>query len=494
MNLSLDQDQNFLNKKMIFKNIPFLAYFTFLLFYTSVATWAQHHELSDQPVMWKGKPQDVLDSTSLLYAFKTGTTAGHFRYFFSQTTNEGELSDYYANAIGGGLRFETNSYHHFQFAVSGFYFFNVGSSVMHHPDPITGTLSRYEMGLFDIENPDNHRDMDRLEELYLKYNIKNGHIIIGRQLINTPLINIQDGRMRGTGVEGLWLDQQYAKKWRFQGGILTAISPRSTTKWYKGAESIGLYSQGVNPDGTPSNFRGNIELPYIGVASITWKPSKAFAYQAWDYHLPGLFNSTFQQVMLETSFKKMKWQNGAQLVRQWALANGGNENQSMAYIAEGSKALTFGFRSELAFPNWHYSVNYNRITAEGRYLFPREWGRDPFFTFMPRERNEGFGDVHAFVLKIENQNSASIWRKSGFSIGYFQLPDVKNFALNKYGIPSYMQANLDIRMKLDSLMQGLEGQLLLVCKYGVGDTYNNPKFEINKVNMLLTNLVLNYHF
>jgi hypothetical protein len=61
-------------------------------------------------------------------------------------------------------------------------------------------------------------------------------------------------------------------------------------------------------------------------------------------------------------------------------------------------------------------------------------------------------------------------------------------------MPSYLQANLDIRMKLDSLMQGLEGQLLLVCKYGVGDTYNNPKFEINKVNMLLTNLVLNYHF
>ena len=110
---------------MKFKVIPFLFYFTILLFFTIVPTWAQHHELSDQPVMWKGKPQDVMDSTSLLYAFKTGTTAGHFRYFFSQTTNEGALSDYYANAIGGGLRFETNSFHHFQFAVSGFYFFNI---------------------------------------------------------------------------------------------------------------------------------------------------------------------------------------------------------------------------------------------------------------------------------------------------------------------------------------------------------------------------------
>jgi hypothetical protein len=255
-----------------------------------------------------------------------------------------------------------------------------------------------------------------------------------------------------------------------------------------------LYSQGVNPDGTPSNFKGNLELPFVAVASFTWKPLQNLEYQAWDYHLPDLFNSTFHQVLHLSKFKHLKWQNGAQLLRQWALADGGHEDQSKTYMARGSKSLTFGFRSELEFAKWHYSVNYNRITAEGRYLFPREWGRDPFFTFMPRERNEGFGDVHAFAFKIENQDPKSIWRKSGFSFGYFQLPDVKDFALNKYGMPSYLQANLDLRVKLEQLMHGLEGQLLLVCKYGVGDTYNNPKFEFNKVNLLLINFVLNYHF
>ena len=479
---------------MKFKVNLFFICFTILLFDTSVSTWAQHHELSDQPVMWKGKPQDVLDSTSLLYAFKTGTTAGHFRYFFSQTTNEGALSDYYANAIGGGLRFETNSFHHFQFAVSGFYFFNIGSSVLHNSDPITGAFSRYEIGLFDVEDPDNQEDMDRLEELYLKYNLKSGHLIVGKQLINTPLINIQDGRMRGTGVEGIWYDQFLAKKLRFQGGVLTSISPRSTTKWYQGAGSIGLYSQGVNPNGSPSQFIGNIELPFVGVASLTWKPSKNTEYQAWDYHLPGLFTSTFHQVQYTHKIKQCKWSNGAQVMRQWALGDGGNADPALTYIAKGAKSLTFGFHSKFEFAKWHYSLNYNRITAEGRYLFPREWGRDPFYTFMPRERNEGFGDVHAVVLKVENQNTASVFKKSGFSVGYFQLPDVHDFALNKYGMPSYLQANLDVRFQLNQLMQGLEGQLLFVCKYGIGETYNNPKYQINKVNMLLTNFVLNYHF
>jgi hypothetical protein len=61
-------------------------------------------------------------------------------------------------------------------------------------------------------------------------------------------------------------------------------------------------------------------------------------------------------------------------------------------------------------------------------------------------------------------------------------------------MPSYLQANLDLRVKLEKLMHGLEGQLLLVCKYGLGNTYDNPKYEINKVNLLLTNFVLNYHF
>jgi hypothetical protein len=113
---------------------------------------------------------------------------------------------------------------------------------------------------------------------------------------------------------------------------------------------------------------------------------------------------------------------------------------------------------------------------------------------MPRERNEGFGDVHALVVKIENQSSSSIFKKSGVAFGYFQLPDVKNFELNKYGMPSYFQFNFDLRVNFSQWMQGLEGQLLLVTKLGAANTYNNPKYQFNKVNMLLTNFVLNYHF
>lgn len=47
---------------------------------------------------------------------------------------------------------------------------------------------------------------------------------------------------------------------------------------------------------------------------------------------------------------------------------------------------------------------------------PREWGREPFFTFLPRERNEGFGDVHALMGKLSYNNS-KISVKTSLAVG-----------------------------------------------------------------------------
>ena len=155
--------------------------------------------------------------------------------------------------------------------------------------------------------------------------------------------------------------------------------------------------------------------------------------------------------------------------------------------------MTFGAKAGWENRLWETSINYNRITADGRYLMPREWGREPFFTFLPRERNEGFGDVHAIMCKV-NYQFAEIPLKTTLAAGYYQLPDVKNTRLNKYGLPSYTQMNADVRYAFRNFLKGLEGQLLVVGKWKKGETYYNKKYEINKVNMMLYNFVLNYHF
>ena len=213
---------------------------------------AQHEELTTDT------PGINTDTLTLAAAFKRGKVHGHARYFFMATRNKAELSDYYANAVGGGLKYETASFHGFQAGVSGFFIYNIGSSDLSKADPLSRQYNRYEIGLFDLEDPHNKHDMDRLEELYLKYSGSKGSVIFGKQLINTPFINPQDGRMRPTEAEGVYSSLNMNDKLQLEGGWLYKVSPRSTVRWYSAAQSIGINSQGVNPDGSPSDYAGNI--------------------------------------------------------------------------------------------------------------------------------------------------------------------------------------------------------------------------------------------
>ncbi len=58
----------------------------------------------------------------------------------------------------------------------------------------------------------------------------------------------------------------------------------------------------------------------------------------------------------------------------------------------------------------------------------------------------------------------------------------------------YFLMQADIRYYFAGMLNGLEAQLLVVGKINNGETYNNKRFEFNKVNMLQYNFVLNYHF
>ena len=459
----------------------------------SLSGFTQHQEINEKPGLWKEKENEA-DSTSILSAFRKGTFSGHFRYYFMATDNKEGLTDYYANAVGGGIKFETGKFKNFQVGVSGFFVYNIGSSDLSIPDSKTKQMNRYETGLFDIEDPSNKKDIDRLEELYIKYHFKSNHITLGKQLINTPFINLQDGRMRPTEVEGIWTEINSIKKIKLQLGYLYGISPRSTVKWFKVAESIGVYPVGVNDEGIKSAYAGNLESKGIFLAGITTQLNENLKLQFWNQYTENIFNSA----MLQADYEYPLTQNSklfaaAQLVRQDAVNDGGNEDPSKTYFEKGARAITFGTRLGWKNDKWETSLNYNRITADGRYLMPREWGRDPFFTFLPRERNEGLGDAHAVVGKF-NYKIPKARVTTSIAFGHYELPDVTDFKLNKYGIPSYNQLNIDARYKFGGILKGLETQLLFVYKGKTGNSYGNDKYVINKVDMSLWNIVFNYQF
>lgn len=459
----------------------------------SLSGFTQHQEINEKPGLWKEKENEA-DSTSILSAFRKGTFSGHFRYYFMATDNKEGLTDYYANAVGGGIKFETGKFKNFQVGVSGFFVYNIGSSDLSIPDSKTKQMNRYETGLFDIEDPSNKKDIDRLEELYIKYHFKSNHITLGKQLINTPFINLQDGRMRPTEVEGIWTEINSIKKIKLQLGYLYGISPRSTVKWFKVAESIGVYPVGVNDEGIKSAYAGNLESKGIFLAGITTQLNENLKLQFWNQYTENIFNSAMLQAEYEYPLtQNSKLFAAAQFVRQDAVDDGGNEDPSKTYFEKGARAITFGTRLGWKNDKWETSLNYNRITADGRYLMPREWGRDPFFTFLPRERNEGLGDAHAVVGKF-NYKIPKARVTTSIAFGHYELPDVTDFKLNKYGIPSYNQLNIDARYKFGGILKGLETQLLFVYKGKTGNSYENDKYVINKVDMSLWNIVFNYQF
>ncbi|HET9746197.1 MAG TPA: OprD family outer membrane porin [Chitinophagaceae bacterium] len=442
----------------------------------------------------KSAGQSQNDTSSLLYAFKNGKISGHFRSFLMTTDNQDPLTDYYALALGGGLKYQTKTFKGFQVGIGGFFIWNIASSDLAIPDEITNSLNRYEIGQFDQTDPSNKRDLQRLEDFFIKYNFRKSFIRFGKQVIKTPFVNQQDGRMRPTGEQGFWAEINEVKKTKIELGWLSHISPRGTLKWYRGSSSVGIYPAGVNMYGTKSDYKDNLASKGIAIAGITHSAGKRIKMQAWDHFIENVLNTVLFQADAEFEIKKDKKMIAAiQYIHQHAVNHGGNSDLSKTYFDPSQKSNVYGLSAGYRQKNSTLKFNYSRITRHGRFLFPREWGREPLFTFLSRERNEGLGDVNAFSLNTDRKffdQQLTI----EFSAGYYSVPDVRNYRLNKYGMPSYYQFNIDVKYTFDGLMDGLNLELLYLYKARQGHVYDEWKYVINKVNMHQLNFIMNYIF
>ena len=432
------------------------------------------------------------DSICLKDCFLKAHWEAHTRTFLMNTINEGALKDDYALAAGAGIGVLTQPVYGFQAGVSGFFIYNLWSSDLHKPDSITKQSNRYESGLFDSEDPNNKNDLDRLDELYLKYNLFKSAITVGKININTPFLNPQDGRMRPTIVEGVWLNINESKKIGINGGWIWKISPRSTVQWFSLANSMGINPMGVNTDGTRSDYHDHIKSEGMAIANVYFRPNDNIKINLWNGYLDNVMNTAM--IELNTNQKVangLVLYQGLIYLHQDAINNGGNADQTKTYIQKGAQSNVISAQIGLKNKKTNTSLNYTHITGDGRYLMPREWGKEPFYTFIPRERNEGLGNLHAVVLR-SGLNLMNSKFKTGLAYGYYQLPDVKEYRLNKYGMPSYHQLNLDASYAFSNFLRGLEVKAIVAYKLNAGNTYNNLKYVYNKVNMVNLNLILDF--
>lgn len=429
--------------------------------------------------------------TSIADFFKQSKWEFHARSFFMATVNEGELKDDYAMAQGAGIGLVTKPIKGLQFGMSGYFNFNLFSSDLSKPDSITGQKNRYEIGQFDINQPTNRFKMLRLEEIYLKYTISKSDITVGRMELNTPFMNPQDGRMRPTVESAVWVNVKESKKIGFTGGYIFGISPRSTFDWYKIQSSVGIYPQGINTDGSKSNYRDSIKSGGFLMAHLYSNPIKNISLNVWNGTFLNVMNTLLIEIKSDQNIeqKHLAFYQGIMYIRQDALKDGGNPDPTKTYINKKSAANVISAQMGIKYKILNANLNYTHIFKTGRYLMPREWGRDPFYTFLPRERNEGSGNVHAVSTNI-NLLLAKERLKTTLSYGYYKFPDPTESRLNKYGMPSYHQINLASSYTFSNILKGLEIKMLIAGKINANNSINQPKFIYNKVNMVNFNLIV----
>lgn len=436
---------------------------------------------------------DSLPETHWRALYKQAHFRGRLRTYWMQTNNAAQLTDYHAFALGAGGAVQSGQYKGFSVKGSFFITANLFSSDLSRPDSITGQPNRYEIGLFDITDPGKRFPLMRIEELQFRYHHKWLDLTWGRQILHTPFINTQDGRMAPTAENGISLKFDLPQQWQISTTWLYKISPRSTTRWYNPGYSIGLYPQGRQTNGQPSHYARQLKSSGVAILSANKKWTTGLQVEGWNYLISNLLNTAFFR--LEGKFLQHDslhfWYYGLQYTRQDALAS--KSNLAKAYIDAGARSNTGSLKIGQRHGHWQETLAYTRVTSDGRFLMPREWGVEPFYTFLPHERIEGAGDTHAYMAKLVYFSQAGSWEAT-LGYGYYALPDVKNAVLNKYNVPSFHQLVINTKYVFKHNWRGLTLQLLYLAKINQGNTYGDEKNRFNKTDMQQFNFIMNYSF
>lgn len=449
-----------------------------------VSSFSQHHE------------ESVSDSASNEKLFgerlKTGHFEFHLRSFYMHTENQEGLLDYSTWGTGAGLGYFSPRWKGLGVGFSGFFVFRHFENNLTIPDPATGLSNRYELTLFDVHHPENHHDMDRLEEFYLSYEKEKFSAWFGRHHFESPFLNASDNRMRPNLFSGLSAEYQLGKL-RLTGAWFTHMISRGSLEWLSIEESVGFYPSGRNPVGSVEDYHHHLESKGIGVFGIEYQ-TKETQLKSWTYLAEGIFAASFAEATGSRSLgKKNMFVYGAQGFYQTAVGDGGNPDPAKAYTLPDEYTFGGGFRGGINFGHSELTLNYLGISDSGRFLFPREWGREKFFVSLQRERFEGLGGVHAIGV-LYDQMFIHDKLKVTLGASHVQTPDLENVSLNKYGLPNYYHFTGLIDYRFSGFFKGLDLQFLVAYKNEDRDQEIPLEYVINRVNMTNYNLILDYRF
>ncbi|UCE69814.1 MAG: hypothetical protein JSW57_02575 [Flavobacteriaceae bacterium] len=419
--------------------------------------------------------------------FGLGTITGHVRNYFMNTINKGDLSDFYANAIGGAMRFRSHEFYGFEFGAAGIFTYKMFSSDLNAADPTTGRISRWEHELFDVLDLNNFNDLDRLEELYVRYNFTRGNVTYGKLAIeDTPLKNRSDDRMKPFAFKGIWLNYAPEVHHRLQGAWIDRISPRGTVEWFDFKEGIGLFDQGFQPDGSEAEYHDHLEseglamLGYLG----HFEKFNVELYQFYIHHM-----SYISWAGLE--YHKNGWNVGLQYSISFPDAFQKELEYGQRYMQPGERGQVLSGRVRYHFGAWDLWGAYTHAFDTGRFLFPRELGRDHFYTSLPRSRLEGLGNADVVTFGAQLHFGGEHFTADAAYTRLFG-PEVDSFEFNKYNLDSYQQVNFSLEYAFTGFLEGLHMTFLYIYKNNLNNTA--PEVIFNESNYHQLNFVTNFEF
>ncbi|TYP74319.1 OprD family outer membrane porin [Aquimarina intermedia] len=374
--------------------------------------------------------------TSLKEIFTEAHLEGHIRNFFMSTSNQNSLKDYYTNATGGSIAIKTKEFKGFELGVKGIFTYQTFSSALNKPDATTGRISKWEHELYDINDFDNFNDLDRLEELYLKYNFGRGYLTYGKlEIEDTPLLNESDGRMKPFVFKGLWLNYELMDGHHFNLSWLDRVSPRSTVEWYDFNEAIGLTNNGFQPNGEVAQYHENTNSRGIGIFNYSGNV-KDWTFHFYNVHLDRIINTSWLQI--DYLFKN--WNMGVQYALQFPLDYQMKLAYNERYIQDTENGQVLSTQLQYKFTKMKLSAAFTHAFDTGRFLSPRELGRDQLFTSISRSRMDGFGNVTVLTLGGSYDFKPD---RCTMELKFTRLfgATVNEFENNKYNLDAYYQVN-----------------------------------------------------
>ncbi|MBK6263550.1 OprD family outer membrane porin [Marivirga sp. S37H4] len=408
--------------------------------------------------------------------FQKGHTSGIIRANMMHTLRPKAETYNGALALGGRLYYHTSYWKGLKLGVGGLFTYNVASTNLASNNYMFAP--KWERQLFDLQDPVNKHDLDRLEELFVKYRHKDSYIKLGKMLVETPFVNPQDSRMKPSAFQGLWIDWNEGHRLELNGGIFNKVSPRSTTEWIGISESIGLYERYQKGD-TSSPIHENINLWILGAH---YKINSNMNYHNWQYYI-----SQFSYV----NFNQLEWRKSPiQIGIQYVFQKGLDKRQLFSKMPAKQNTSIMSGQVKWIAPKWQISYNITQGLSDTPFIFSKEWGNDPFYTYISRHRIEGLNGVNSHSIKL-NLQPFNNWKD--FNLGVYGIRtayEEVDVLLNN-STDSYLnQLSLDMQAHFSKHWENLSFRFLNTILIAKGKVIN----PFLKEEIFHSQLIVNYNF